>query len=450
MILYTHDLWPDVTTYRPTVGEQIRAGLTYREHQQSAHLWAYQFGDISVIEVQQDVPSGATWLEVLGGEPIDAYQTEVAVECATEDGPGRPDLGAYRIATAVGTTITLEVRLRGVGVEALVMLAVDGAAPVELRLGTLANADDSYPSRRFVRLALDVDDSVVVWVQEVRAFSGDGYLDQIEITPCRFGGDAPIDSTASPIATVATMPSGMDYPTLGGDVVIGARDPAVGEILAGPLLIGTHMPLWPASDLTHDVVGYAPGSQWEAIDGDFVFERLSGPSSHVAAVLANGATYTPSSAPLALGDAWVFSLAIAPDDVPRSSLGGIWSTDTAFIRLLDAAGPQREIWASNDASLGEWSPGEWLDVTVAWVPSDTVPGDASVFFWLNGDLVVSYTDSDAAAGVLQLGSGNMGGQDMFAWPVLMRRQRDELGTLSEILGYVESWLGWRGMMTGIF
>ncbi|RVU41533.1 hypothetical protein EA187_17900 [Lujinxingia sediminis] len=449
MILYTHDLWPDETQYRPALGEVMRSGLTYREHQQSAHLWAYHFGDTSVIHVGE-VFGDPSWTNITPGkEPVSSYQTTLATECTYEGGPGRPDLGAYRTITFLDTTQTYEVRLRGSNIEVRLMIGVDGEKPVELVLGTYENGANTYPSRRFVRLPTGDTANVLAWVTQVRAPGKVGYLEQIEITPCRFGGDAPVDSTTSSISTVATMPSGMDYPTLGGDVVIGARDPAVGDMTPAPLLSGGRLKPWPASDLTHDVEGYTSGAQWETSDQGFIFVRLEGPSMHVAAAAPKSTVMTPTSDGLFSDTAWVFSLSMAPFNIHPDNSGAIWSTDVISLELIDASGPTRDVELSGIGKVGTWEPTTWFDVTVAWVPNDANTSVADVFCWFDGKLVASFSAGANPPGVLRLGSAYLA-DDLVAWPVLMRCQRNELGTLSEILGYVESWLGWRGMMTGIF
>lgn len=461
MILYTHDLWPDLVQFRPTVGEQIRAGLTYREHQQSAHLWAYQFGDTSTVYVGANVTT-TLWSDYLGPEPVDeeyvvAYQTMLATEATFEDGPGRPDLGAYRTGTFVDTTQTYEVRLRGSKVEARVMIGIDGETPVELLLGTYEDGSNTYPSRRFVRLDAGDTENVVAWVAQVRAPDADGFLEQVEVTPCRFGGDAPVDSTASPIVTVDTMPSGMDYPTLGGDVVVGARDPGSGDLFKPnpPVSTGSAIDPWPASELATDVTGYA-ATQWDAAVDALLLERLNGPSVHVAAAWnGSNVTYSPSIPGLALGDAWVMSIAVKPSSysVVDTSRDLFRAGDIAIIMDEVVGGAQSFLVSEPPtgvtSAIGSWVAGQWYDITLAWVPSATVAGGADLYVWINGLIVYGNSLDDVAGGVLEI-IGESFDERRLAWPVLMRRPRAELGTLSEILGYVESWLGWRGMMTGIF
>lgn len=458
MILYTHDLWPSVTQFRPAVGEQMRAGLTYREHQQCAHLWAYQFGDTSTIYVGRDVTVTSWSNQLSTNETASDYALAFQAILATENTlndvyPGRPDLGAYRTGDFLQDVQSFEVRLRGSNAEVRLMIGVDGETPAELLLGTYEDGANTYPSRRFVRLQTGDTENVIAWVAQVRAPDGDGYLEQIEITPCRFGGDAPVDSTATPIATVATMPSGMDYPTLGGDVVIGARDPAVGDILPGPISTGSAIDPWPASDLTYDVSGYT-ATQWETDSPPFVLQRLDGPSAHVASVTASVAsvTYTPNVSPLALGDAWVMSVAVQPEALASAVARDLFRAGDTAIIIDEAAGGAQSILLSEPPSgatsaIASWVDGQWYDLTLAWVPD--AASAAALYVWLDGQIVYAADHSDVAGGEMEL-SGRDFPITRLAWPVLMRAPRSQLGTLSEVLGYVESWIAWRGMMTGIF
>ena len=434
----------------PGYGDVIEADLKYRDHVRATALWA-DSGARGTLHYGLNLTGAATVTTTPDGDPISG--TILSINHRDGFTRGRPDLGSST------RRYTYEAVLRGEGVEVEISVGLKnfqtGTVTV-VHSGLRLSAGSTYPQTVSFAVEPGVDDVVLVWATSVEAPSGSGTLHSIEVQPAR-GGGAWIDRS-SPVCGSYEL-SGADLPSWGSGSYVCAADRALDfEGWSDDSLTELATP-------TESVPGLEIGKWvWEGSGSVPEFQPTQGPSARVSAV------NIPKDPMLASDDQGLVrlisggSLSADPWVVlcgTQYLSGGGGPGVQGIISLRSVSPDVFSILIYEDAGfiyvrVGSASPVKTIATPAGWaeygilVTYDQSQNTVVDFLFDDQRLRIANFSAYEAEFRCELGGGDLStGASLWAAPYLVSAPIAQVGDPSEIMGYQESLLGWRRMLSQI-